>query len=64
MRDRFGNNASFWAKECGHELLLPLLPKPASITVNELYEYKMQVKTVLGLESKKKKGKKKKGKKK
>lgn len=41
-----------------------MLPKPASVTINELYEYKMQVKKVLGA-GKKDKGKKgKKGKKK
>ena len=64
IRDKFGNNASFWAKEFGHDTLLPLLPKPASITVSELYEYKQQVKGVLGLDKKKKGKKGKKGKKK
>eukprot|EP00826_Nyctotherus_ovalis_P035886 TRINITY_DN3124_c0_g2_i9.p2 TRINITY_DN3124_c0_g2~~TRINITY_DN3124_c0_g2_i9.p2 ORF type:complete len:206 (-),score=69.79 TRINITY_DN3124_c0_g2_i9:167-784(-) len=64
IRDRFGNNAAFWAKELGHEEVLKVLPKPASITLNELYEYKMQVQKVLGKGEKKKKGKKgKKGKK-
>ncbi len=62
IRDKMGYSASYWAKENGHAEVVAVLPPPLSISIEEFYEHKMQMKKALGLKTagskKKKKGKK------
>jgi hypothetical protein len=61
--DKYKNSASYYAKEKGHLDVLALLPPPRTPTIEDFYEYKTQVASVLGTEKKKSKKKKKKKKK-
>jgi ankyrin repeat protein len=43
IRDDFGNNAAYWAKEKKHFDLLNYLPKPVTVSPEENKEYQEQV---------------------
>ena len=62
IRDKFGNSASYWAKEFDHYDIIETLPDPLKISKEEFTEYMEQVWADGGVDpGKKKKGGKKKG---
>ena len=63
LRDKYGYNPSYWAKENGHIDLLTILPPALQISGKDFHEFRQEVKKHLGVDDSKKKKKGKKGKK-